>query len=304
MSSAPISLYLDLESGEKAGLEVVAEASIAFARAIREVAFFLDPSIELKIELASGTEGSLSLNSIFKTRDGKDVTLAAVSLVVLTWFGNHVLDWTFDKVMDAVASQETAGAKVELQIKPEDLDEVQGLVDKAVDGKIGQQHVQEIYRQLESDVSVKGVGATPVPATRPAVIVPRDQFPARAGGVVGGVPEVIAILREPVTQETLILVRPVLIPGHRRWRFIGRYGEFGAPVMDDEFLQQLMAGNYHVPISAGIEMDVDLQTVEEKQGSVWVPVSRKVLRVRGVRPAPAQQILPLLSPREERDTDE
>jgi hypothetical protein len=306
MSSAPISLYLDLERGQKADLEVVARASIAFAEAIRAVAFFFDPNLELKIELASGTEGSLSLNSILKsvkTGDGKELTLAAIGGVVLFWFGNHLLDWGFEKVMDLITGKED-NVKVEMNLSPEDIMALQGLVDKAIEGKVGQHQVQEIYRNLEGDPAIAGVGVTRVPERRPAVIVPRNQFQARAGGVSGSIPQLIATLREPITQETLILVRPVLVPGHRRWRFAGRQGEFGAPILDDEFLQNLMAGNFHIPISAGIEMDVELQTTEQRVGSVWVPVARNVLKVKDVRPAPTQQALPLLAPRKEQDNDD
>ena len=63
---APISLYLDLVPGEKADLEVAARASLAFAEAIKAAAYFLEPGLQVKIELESGSEGNLSLNSILK----------------------------------------------------------------------------------------------------------------------------------------------------------------------------------------------------------------------------------------------
>jgi hypothetical protein len=39
----PISLYIDLEDGRKADLEVIARAAEAFVDAVREIAFVLAP---------------------------------------------------------------------------------------------------------------------------------------------------------------------------------------------------------------------------------------------------------------------
>jgi len=62
----PFSLHIDLNENSAADLEVVAKASLSLAAALREAAFVLDPSLDFRIELVSGTESSLSLNSIFK----------------------------------------------------------------------------------------------------------------------------------------------------------------------------------------------------------------------------------------------
>lgn len=115
MSSTPISLYLDLEPGQVADLEVVARASLAFAAAVKDLAYVIDPSLELRIELASGTEGSLSLNSLLKSirgKEGEAITLAAIALVILNWFAGHALD-AFDprtqQDLNAKAIQEQLG---------------------------------------------------------------------------------------------------------------------------------------------------------------------------------------------------
>jgi hypothetical protein len=64
MSTEPLSLYLDLEQDTKADLEVVANASLALASMLKEIAHIIDPSIDISIELDSGTSGSLSLNTL------------------------------------------------------------------------------------------------------------------------------------------------------------------------------------------------------------------------------------------------
>ena len=67
MTTTPLSLYLDLEKGATADLEVVSRAALAWSAAIKDLAFILDPSIEIRVEIASGTPGSFSLNSLIRT---------------------------------------------------------------------------------------------------------------------------------------------------------------------------------------------------------------------------------------------
>jgi hypothetical protein len=56
MDSSPISLYLDLEDGHNASLVVIAKASLAFANAVEELAFIMEPGINVTIEFVSGTQ--------------------------------------------------------------------------------------------------------------------------------------------------------------------------------------------------------------------------------------------------------
>ena len=80
--------------GAKADLEVAARASLAFASAVREVTYIVDQSIDLRIELVNGTEASLSLNSLFKSKIGDriaKISLAAVGFGTINWFTAHTL---------------------------------------------------------------------------------------------------------------------------------------------------------------------------------------------------------------------
>src|SRR5258706_16305025 len=112
MNTTPITLYLDLEPGKVADLEVVARAALALSAAIQDLAYVVDPSLDIRIELASGTEGSLSLNTILrnlKDHKGESLTLGALALIILTWLGGHALDYAFDKVADAITGNEEGG---------------------------------------------------------------------------------------------------------------------------------------------------------------------------------------------------
>jgi hypothetical protein len=58
-----ITLYLGLKKGEKADFKIVGLAAAAFAEAVKEIAFILEPGLQVKLEFESGLEGSLKHGS-------------------------------------------------------------------------------------------------------------------------------------------------------------------------------------------------------------------------------------------------
>ncbi|MFH0303523.1 hypothetical protein AAFX91_41790 [Bradyrhizobium sp. 31Argb] len=69
----------------------------------------LDPSLEVSLKFASGTEGSLSLNTILTTLKEKTTdpaTLAAIGLVVLSWFGTDIRQYIMTQSLDAAFKTE------------------------------------------------------------------------------------------------------------------------------------------------------------------------------------------------------
>lgn len=294
-SIAPVSLYLDLERGKVADMEVVARAALAFSAAIKEAAFIIDPSLEIRVELASGTEGSLSLNSILrnlKNAKGETLTLAAIAFIVLSWFSNHALDYAFDKIADAVTGENHQ------EFTPEQRDELAAIVRQALADGVAKPKVQEVYRALERDPAIKGVGATQEPGARPAIIVPRTEFAERAGHAE---PVDQTVSRRVVSEWVhVVLISPVLVEGNRRWKFRSSQGEFGASIKDAGFVESVLKGTTSIRMKAGIEMDIYLETTEEFRNGVWEIVDRSVSGVSNLKEPPAQ--LDLLSP--EGDDDE
>src|SRR5690606_34764397 len=124
--------------------------------------------------------------------------------IVLFWFGNHLLDWSFDQVMDLISGKPDK-VQVELNLSPDDMKALGEMVDKIIKNGIGQPHVRQVYKELEADPAIKGVGATRAPRQRPAVIVPRSEFPKRAGTSID-VPETTVTTRPVETTETLVLI--------------------------------------------------------------------------------------------------
>jgi hypothetical protein len=77
-----ITLYLGLKPGEKADFEVVGLAAAAFAEAVKEIAYILEPATEVRLEFESGLEGSLELKAILRklgSREARGVLIGIVA---------------------------------------------------------------------------------------------------------------------------------------------------------------------------------------------------------------------------------
>lgn len=302
MVSAPVSLYFQLEPDRTADLEVIARASLAFSAAVKELAFILDPSVAVRLELASGTPGSLSLNSIIRfiqrnteTAGGK--ARAGVVTALLSFFGptlahdalHEIKSWVIQKGLDQLAGDEKVLSKEETERLAEEIARI-------LQKKTVAPQMQQFYREIERDTAITGVGITRNRGEKPREIVPRSEFAVRSGRET--VVEKTERKREKVTDEHLIVIRPVLLPGPRRWKFMSMsMVEFGAAVKDSAFLEAVLRGKTLIPMVAGIELDVELQTVEEFSDGVWVPAERNVLRVINIHPPSTPVNLDLFAPR-------
>jgi len=296
-SSAPISLYLALGRDQRADLEVVAQASLAFAASIRELARHLDSSLEIRIELQSGTEGSLSLNSVIRAVKKyamvDSATLKTIVVVVLMWFAKEGASWAYGKVLDFIVSK----PEISQGLSQDDIAKIARAVSTHLHNRTGQQQLRGVYEHLERDSAITGVGAAPAPNARPDELVPREEFSKRSEQA-NEIPD-DATKRVRTNVERVTLISPVLLPGKRRWRFSFHEGEFGAPIKDTVFVERLVSGQIQIPMVAGIEMDVELQRIEEKIGGVWQPVERNILRVIMIYPPKTQHSLDLLPPNPE-----
>lgn len=293
MAVAPITLYLDLEPGQTADLEIVASASIAWSRAIKELAYIIDPTAEVRVELQSGTEGSLGLNTLVRMVKGIDrKTLLAVTAGLMLWFGKETAAWLYHSVLD-----DEIGDKTELS--DEDIERIA----EAVNRGAAKQQMQRIYREVERDPAIRGVGVTTRPGSRPAVIVPRSDFRELAGF---GMVQVEDLKRRHTPDRVeAILIKPVLVVGSRRkWRFQTSDIEVGYVMDDDQFVEGVLRGHQPLGMLAGIILTMDVMITEQLVDGVWTVTDRHILRVVGVRPPDATMPLSFSASRNEPDDDE
>lgn len=142
---------------------------------------------------------------------------------------------------------------------------------------VAEKERQDAYQWLKRDENVNGVGVT-IEKRRPPqeLLVPRSEF-----GVRSGREEVASTELDRTTRGSLhvVLVSPVLDMGTRRWKFATAQGEFGASIRDEKFLSQVIQGQLSVPLKAGLEMDVQLETRERLINGVWQIMERNIVEV-------------------------
>jgi hypothetical protein len=270
-----ISLYLELEPGKKADFEVVGRAAAAFAEVVREIAFNLEPGLEIKLEFDSGTEGSISLNGILKSPADKRAAVIAIAVVVGGWFVQDLRTYGVGKFMDAYLMPEQKNA-----LSDDDIDRIAKRLKNVMDGKLAKEPAQQVYRELERDKAIKSVGTVTKVGTKPPNPVPREQFQTVAG-VLPSV-QTTPKKRKKTTRERLTLISPVLIEGKRHWRFQTGAGESGYAIDDEKFLKSLLSGKRKIPMKEGIQITALVDTFEENEGEVWVIKDRRIVTVERV----------------------
>ncbi|HEU0217432.1 MAG TPA: hypothetical protein VFQ90_12285 [Stellaceae bacterium] len=207
--TAPVSLYLDIAEGQTADLEVIARASLAFASAIREAAYVVDPSMAVRVELLNGTDGSLSLNAVIRAvrsaaseKLTREVLIAAATSAAI-WFSLETGHWVYEKILDHISGIPEAG-----HLTDEEKKDIATRVAEIVQKRTAHHQVERVYHELDADPAVRGIGVTNQHGARPESIVPKSDFPKRSLGmdVVEG-DDIVRRVRR--TQERVVLIRPV-----------------------------------------------------------------------------------------------
>lgn len=126
--------------------------------------------------------------------------------------------------------------------------------------------------------------------------VPRDQFAARSGLWLDEAEPFKPIVEFRKATWDVVLIKPVLIPEPRRWRFAREGLEFSALMQDPEVLEAIHNRTLPVQVAEGVMMKVEVNYKELYDGKVWIPVagSHKIKRV--LHPLSPVSLGPLFSP--------
>lgn len=276
-----VNLYIDLKENAKVDLATAARAALAFDAALKELASAINPMVNVRVELESGTVGSLSLNSLLSAVGLEKKELKAVALAAATFFMLESATWGYAKVLDWIFET----PEIHQNLSQEEVEALATEITRILSSRAGEREIGKIYQELQRDDAVKGVGMTTQKGARPSVVVPRSEFSKR-GRVVQE--SEIAGTRTTSAVKTLTLISPVLMQSTRKWKF--RFGktEIGASIKDQQFLTRLLSGREPVAMGDGITMKVLLTTVEERKDGVWQIKKHIVDEVIEVNPAPEQ----------------
>jgi hypothetical protein len=261
-----VSLHFKLKPGEKADLEVVAAAAIAWVEALRAAAREIAPDDEIRVELIDADESSLILNTaldwvekqIKKIQDGRrrhkrTEKLALALAVFLIFTAGPTWDFYF------------GDHKTELSDKDRHL--LEGILEKLKKSPNLDAPRRKFFRTLERDASIIGVGFSESAHEAPIEIIPANRF-AELGGL--WMPEEDAP-HEQTTRPLLdvILIRPALVSKPRSWTFKPEgLPEFDATMKDMRFLKAISDGKMQERLREGIPMTIRLEVKEKMVNGV------------------------------------
>lgn len=275
----PISLYLALEQGQKADMEVAARAAIAFSDAIKELARMFDPMSDVRVELASGSESSLGLNGLIRRIKGFPAShpgwfafLVAVAVNV----SGDVRSWTIGQVLDLMKGPDAP--LVVQRLADADKHSIAEEVVAMLRNDAAKKPIRQIFKEVRRDPAILAVGVSSTPRKRPDYLVHRAQFEEASGdseSVEQAPDERVIRERLRVTLKKLRLEAVVA-----SWRFQhGSLPEFSAEMRDKAFLQAFAEDRVEMPLKIGAEMEIELESEQHFEGGVWVVKKRSVTQV-------------------------
>jgi len=282
---APISLYVALEAGSRGDLEVISRAAIAWAEAIREAAFLTDPFLEVRVELVSGTESSINLNSLIHAVRGTisdRKKLRSIAIGIAAFFAHDALDWARGKGYDALWDwvRTEYGIVVE-ELTVDEKRDAEQIVQRIATSKSTGAKSRTVYEELRKDPVVTGVGIAFQPGVRPNHIVPRSEFAERAGSA--EIEQETISRRTETDRLTLTLAAPEISGSDNKWKFTLAGKTLWARMGDDEFKNRLRPGSDSAPhMVTGIRMDVTIETDQELRNSVWTTINQTIVKVHSL----------------------
>lgn len=281
MSDNKLSLYFELAPGQKADLEIVASAAIAWVEAIRAAAQAVEPSSDVKVELIDADESSLIFNTLLEWFDrkvgrhiertaegwdrlprGRKLALGLITFVATTAVPTY--DFYFGE--DGLSDEDKAF--------------IEDALERTRDDPAVQTAKRKFYRTVEREPAIRAVGVSEEPRGRPLAIIPRDAFP-----VEGGLwQEMEGDIQERVVTNVLdvVLVKPALVHTPRSWTFKpDGLPEFEAVMRDAKVLRAISDNGFPETLREGIPMTVRLEVREVMSGGQWKAVrgGRSIIRV-------------------------
>lgn len=288
-------LRLGLEDGRNANAEAAAQSLIAWVALLKEASRAIDPADELTVELLGTAPGSLQFPQVlrFVERAAKDISEGASDYPYLkkTAIGLALATSTAVLQTGIETALKPTVQVVSLDVKDHKL--LADMRDKVASSAAVQSAARRFYRTVEQDPAVDEVTVAETTSSEPLIVVPRSEFPERSG--LWTPEELPAPERTSHAVWDVVLLRAPFVPVPRSWGFMREGLPFSARMEDPAFLAAVGAGTIPITLQEGVEMQIEVEFKERREGQVWAYVegTRRVLKVRS--PLPVAKPLPLAS---------
>lgn len=280
MSDNRLSLYFKLAEGEKADLEIVASAAIAWVEGLRAVAQTYDPDSDVKVELIDADESSLIFNTLIEWFDraiGSKLERVEDGWKAMPRGRRLALGLAF---FILTSGYPTYKAYFEDDMPEEERQLLEKILKQTSQAPAVETARRKFFRTLEREPAIRGVGLKESPDDPPLVMIGSDHFP-EAGGLWR---EQEADQNERVVSQVLdvVLVKPALVHTPRSWTFKpDGLPEFDAVMRDGLVLQAIRDGGFPEALREGIPMTIRIEVHEILVDGSWRAMrgGRSVMRV-------------------------
>jgi hypothetical protein len=280
-----IVLHFELFEYRNADAVVAAQALIAWVDVVKQTARAINPEEDIRVELVGVEAGSLKLILRYIEKTLSDINTGASEFPLVKKLALGAALTVASSVTGIVLQDVLDGDSQTVMLSEEDRKLLKDLTDKVGKSDAVRKSTLQFFKALEQDPAISGVGVSADPETKPAVIIPKSQFPERSG--------LWSEQMESATEKTVtaiwnvVLVKPTLDHRPRNWRFDRDGVEFSAKMTDRAFLDAIPTGRVPITLQEGVMMVVEVQYTERLNGQVWeyVANTRKVTKVISPRPS-------------------
>jgi hypothetical protein len=295
MNEADVILKFQIAEGRSPDALNAADALAAWVDVLRAAASVVEPGIAIRITLVGVEDGS----QVFKlaieraeqflhdlTEGMKEFPLVSKAAMAL---GGLI---TGTAITVLVTNAMTPDVRI-----PDDqmkvFEEQRDLLKESVDL---QRQQNRFYGILQEEPAYQSIEVLH-PDMTVSYVIPRSEFGPRSGLWTDTVEENAPKAESRTATWDVTLIKPVLVPVPRRWRFAREGLEFSAEMADQNILQAIHDGTLPIQIAEGVTMKVEVTYREIYSGTSWMPVAGSHRIKRVLHPLPPLPLGTLFSPR-------
>lgn len=293
MTKPDVTLRFDIVEGKTPDAENVIRALAAYIEILKAAGDVVSPGTRMEVGLAGVEDGSNIFKFALRRCEDFGEHLVAgmsdyplVSKVLIT-LGGLIGGTVFVIGLENSLSDDPRLPPEQMKV----FEENNQLLKESNDL---QKREMEFYEILQEEPAYKAIEVIRPYGAGSVYRVPREEFASRSGLWMSENDVVADPASQTITDTwDVVLIKAVLVPEPRRWRFAKDGLEFSALMKDQDFLNAIHDKTLLVKLAEGIRMKLEVKYREQYTEEGWIPVvgSHRVTKVRN--PLPPRAAIPL-----------
>jgi hypothetical protein len=267
--------------GQYPDTSVAARALLDWADLARATIAAINPNDRLALEIAGVVHGSARFPQVLKVLEGQaaDIRHAWAEYPALKSIVVGAAHTLYTSVIAASVSIAMQPDEQVVRLSDQDRAILEDMRDRAAADPQVQAASKRLYRTLENDPTITGIGTAPSWESGAIYVVPKSEFAERGGLWESQQDGPQTRFDREIWDVTLL--RPALVSKPQAWQFTRGGLKFSAQMADPNFLLAMRDGLIPLNLQEGVMMRVEVEYQSVLNGQVWEaqPRTRKVVRV-------------------------